>query len=86
MHPTKPVPTPWGAKRIVICVANIFREFLEQKADIFRDFMAAEVLESAGPGMAGIGLMVRLKARRASEASERGKAEGDASERSERAW
>ena len=55
MHPTNPVPTPWGAKRIVLCVYNSFREFLEQKADIFRDFMAAEVLESAGPGRAGIG-------------------------------
>ena len=54
---------------------------MAQKAGIFRDFMAAEVLESAGPGMAGIGPMVRLKARRASEASEHGKAE--ASERSE---
>ena len=56
MHPMKPVPTPWGAKRIVLCVANSFREFLEQKAVIFRDFMAAEVLESAGLGMAGIDL------------------------------
>ena len=65
----------------MLCVANGLWEVVEQKAGIFRDFMAAEVLESAGPGMAGIGPMVRLKARRASEASEHGKAE--ASERSE---
>ncbi len=84
MHPTNPVPTPDDGKRIVLCVADSFWEVLEQKADIFRDFMAAEVLESAGPGMAGIGPLVRLKARGASEASELGKAK--ASERSERAW
>ena len=86
VRPTNPVPTPGGANRIVLCVYNSCWKIFEQKADIYRDFMAAEVLESAGPGTAGIGPMVRLKARRASEASEHGKAEGDASERSERAW
>ena len=55
MDPPDPVATPSGGKRIFTRTFNAFGEIMAPKADIFRDFMAAEVLESAWAGMTGIG-------------------------------
>ena len=48
VDPPNPIPTLGSAKRVIFCIYNAFGEAVVQKALIFRDFMAAEVLDGLG--------------------------------------